>query len=105
MPCKQACLLAGSPIPSCQGCRGRAQVLLTEEITGSLRKLKPAAMLARERYSSLQNRGIIEPRVPVARRGGRGRITYTAGEKGEKARQGHAELMAERKAAAAAARR
>ena len=79
-------------------------MLLSEEITGSLRKLKPAAMLARERYSSLQKRGIIEPRVPVARRGGGKRITYTAGEKGETTRQGHAELMAERKAAAAARR-
>ncbi len=78
------------------------QVLLTEEITGSLRMLKAAPALARERFSALQKRGVIEPRVPVARKGGRGRVSYTAGEKGEATRQGHAALMAERKAAAAA---
>lgn len=76
-------------------------MLLTEEITGSLRQLKPAAMLARERYSSLQKRGVIEPRVPVTKRGGRRRVVYTAGEKGERTREGHADLMAARKAAAA----
>ena len=43
----------------------RAQVLLTEELTGSLRKLKPCVFLARERFTSLQKRAIIEPRVAV----------------------------------------
>lgn len=38
------------------------QVLLTEELHGSLRSLKSAPMLARDRYKSLQQRGIIEPR-------------------------------------------
>lgn len=38
------------------------QVLLSEELQGSLRTLKGAPMLARDRYKSLQQRGIIEPR-------------------------------------------
>ncbi|KAK9828774.1 hypothetical protein WJX72_002013 [[Myrmecia] bisecta] len=33
------------------------QVLLSDEISGSLRKLKPAAALARDRFKSLQKRG------------------------------------------------
>jgi len=92
-------------LPRAERARSAAgQVLLTEEITGSLRTLKAAPALARERFSALQKRGVIEPRVPVARKGGRGRVSYIAGEKGEATRQGHAALMAERKAAAAALR-
>ncbi|GKC13260.1 ribosome biogenesis protein NOP53 [Tanacetum coccineum] len=41
------------------------QVLLSEEITGSLRKLKACCTLARDRYKSLEKRGII---VPTAKR-------------------------------------
>lgn len=42
------------------------QVLLSEEITGSLRKLKACYTLARDRYKSLEKRGII---VPTAKSG------------------------------------
>ncbi|KAI3800003.1 hypothetical protein L1987_35309 [Smallanthus sonchifolius] len=42
------------------------QVLLSEEITGSLRKLKACCTLARDRYKSLEKRGII---VPTAKSG------------------------------------
>lgn len=41
------------------------QVLLTEEITGSLRKLKACCTLARDRFKSLEKRGVL---VPSARR-------------------------------------
>ncbi|KAK9742285.1 hypothetical protein RND81_03G161500 [Saponaria officinalis] len=37
------------------------QVLLTEEITGSLRKLKACCTLARDRFKSLEKRGLIVP--------------------------------------------
>ncbi|KAL9230239.1 hypothetical protein vseg_005618 [Gypsophila vaccaria] len=37
------------------------QVLLTEEITGSLRKLKACCTLARDRFKSLEKRGLIIP--------------------------------------------
>ncbi|KAL2922475.1 Ribosome biogenesis protein NOP53 [Bienertia sinuspersici] len=37
------------------------QVLLTEEITGSLRKLKACYTLARDRYKSLEKRGLVVP--------------------------------------------
>ncbi|KAI3705004.1 hypothetical protein L1987_75234 [Smallanthus sonchifolius] len=42
------------------------QVLLSEEITGSLRKLKACCTLARDRYKSLEKRGIL---VPTAKSG------------------------------------
>ncbi|KAJ0523159.1 putative ribosome biogenesis protein Nop53/GLTSCR2 [Helianthus annuus] len=42
------------------------QVLLSEEITGSLRKLKACCTLARDRYKSFEKRGII---VPTAKSG------------------------------------
>ncbi|KAL4576091.1 hypothetical protein LXL04_012179 [Taraxacum kok-saghyz] len=42
------------------------QVLLSEDITGSLRKLKACCTLARDRYKSLEKRGII---VPTAKSG------------------------------------
>ncbi|KAJ3683233.1 hypothetical protein LUZ60_013460 [Juncus effusus] len=37
------------------------QVLLSEEITGSLRKLKGCCTLARDRYKSIEKRGLIAP--------------------------------------------
>ncbi|KVI09997.1 ribosome biogenesis protein NOP53 [Cynara cardunculus var. scolymus] len=44
------------------------QVLLSEEITGSLRKLKACCTLARDRYKSLEKRGIIVPTVKSGRK-------------------------------------
>jgi hypothetical protein len=41
-------------------------VLLTEEVEGSLRRLKACTTLAKSRFLSLQKRGVIEPRIPVA---------------------------------------
>lgn len=48
------------------------QVMTTEEIQesgGSLRKIKPTPILVKERYKSLQRRGIIEPRVKIQKSG------------------------------------
>ncbi|KAG1326343.1 ribosome biogenesis protein NOP53 [Cocos nucifera] len=39
------------------------QVLLTEEISGSLRKLKGCCTLARDRFKSLEKRGLVVPRA------------------------------------------
>lgn len=69
------------------------QVLLSEEIDGSLRRLKGAPMLARERFAALQKRGIIEPRLPAGAQKRRRRKTYVSGQRGEAARAGHEELM------------
>ncbi|XP_057532242.1 ribosome biogenesis protein NOP53-like isoform X2 [Amaranthus tricolor] len=44
------------------------QVLLTEEITGSLRKLKACCTLARDRFKSLEKRGIIIPSAKSSRK-------------------------------------
>ena len=43
------------------------QVLLSEEVDGSLRRIKGTAMLAKHRFASLQRRGLIEPRVSQQR--------------------------------------
>lgn len=73
-------------------------MLLTSEISGSLRKLKPAAMLARERFNSLQKRGIIEPRLRATKKQKRKRIEFSHGQRGEKNREAQKELDALRKA-------
>lgn len=49
------------------------QVLLSEEVTGSLRQLKASATLARDRFKSLQKRGLIEPREVARQRKKRSR--------------------------------
>ena len=41
---------------------------LSSELTGSLRKLKAAPMLAKDRFKSLQKSGIIEPRLPAVQK-------------------------------------
>ncbi|CAL9069997.1 unnamed protein product, partial [Musa banksii] len=43
------------------------QVLLTEEISGSLRKLKGCCTLARDRFKSLEKRGLLVPRAKGSR--------------------------------------
>uniref|UniRef100_A0A0D6QX46 Ribosome biogenesis protein NOP53 n=1 Tax=Araucaria cunninghamii TaxID=56994 RepID=A0A0D6QX46_ARACU len=44
------------------------QVLLSEEVTGSIRKLKGCCTLARDRFKSLQKRGYFAPRAQLRRR-------------------------------------
>ena len=70
------------------------QVLLSEEVTGSLRKLRPTTTLTRDRFKSLQKRGIIEPRVAVKGKKKPRRVSYTHGDRADKAEAGMAELRA-----------
>lgn len=70
------------------------QVLLSEEVTGSLRKLKPTATLTRDRFKSLQRRGMIEPRVAVRGKKKPRRVSYTQGERADKAEVGMDEIRA-----------
>jgi len=44
------------------------QVLLTEEISGSLRKLKGCCNLVRDRYKSIEKRGILAPSKKISKR-------------------------------------
>ncbi|KAK3137523.1 hypothetical protein QOZ80_5BG0453430 [Eleusine coracana subsp. coracana] len=44
------------------------QVLLTEEISGSLRQLKGCCNLARDRYKSIEKRGILAPSKRISKR-------------------------------------
>jgi nucleolar protein 53 len=37
-------------------------VLTSDELAGSLRRLRPTAMLAKDRFRSLQRRALVEPR-------------------------------------------
>ncbi|CAM6127807.1 unnamed protein product [Calypogeia fissa] len=74
------------------------QVLLTDEVTGSLRKIKGCYTLLRDRFKSLQRRGILEPRVPISRKQWKKRIMYEQGSKGQKEREMHAAMLAEREA-------
>ncbi|EFN57859.1 hypothetical protein CHLNCDRAFT_15195, partial [Chlorella variabilis] len=41
------------------------QVLTSDELAGSLRRLKPTTMLAKDRFKSLQKRALIEPRRKI----------------------------------------
>lgn len=64
-------------------------VLCTDEVPSSLRLLRPDAGLARDRFSSLQKRGLLEPRMPAAKRAGK-RVKYEP--------EGRADAAAERQA-------
>eukprot|EP00897_Mesotaenium_endlicherianum_P004608 jgi/Mesen1/4175/ME000219S03300 len=74
------------------------QVLLSEELTGSLRQLKGCCTLARDRFKSLQRRGLLEPRVPVKRKQARSLKLVEQGSQGKKEREMHAEIQAMRTA-------
>ena len=70
------------------------QVLTTDELEeagGSLRKIKPLSMLAKERYKSLQRRGIIEPRRKVIGKVGK-KVVYIHGKRGDNAIERQAEV-------------
>lgn len=70
------------------------QVLLSEEVSGSLRKLRPTATLTRDRFKSLQRQGIIEPRVAAKGRKQPKRVSYTQGERADNAEAGMEEVRA-----------
>lgn len=70
------------------------QVLTTEEIEatkGSLRQLKPTAVLAKDRFKSLQRRGLIEPRRKVQQKKGK-KVVFVHGERADKAAERQAEV-------------
>ncbi|KAG1655624.1 hypothetical protein FOA52_008838 [Chlamydomonas sp. UWO 241] len=67
------------------------QVATTDELGGSLRTVKPDAMQARDRFKSLQHRGLIEPRKPLQQRTGR-KVYYESGARMDKALAMQAEL-------------
>ena len=71
------------------------QVLTTDEIKesgGSLRKIKPTPVLIKERYKSLQRRGIIEPRVRV-NKSGKKRKTVIHGKRADNAEERQQEIQ------------
>lgn len=70
------------------------QVLTTEEVEaagGSLRQIKPTPVLIKDRFKSLQRRGVIEPRQPVKKKKGK-RIQYIHSQRGDEAARRQAEL-------------
>lgn len=69
------------------------QVLLSEEIDGSLRRLKGTPLLAKDRFKSLQKQGLIEPRVRIERTERKKRTTYQTGDRHEKIAAGHEATM------------
>ena len=47
------------------------QVLASDEVTGSLRQLRPATALTRDRFRALQRAGVVETRIAVQPKKGR----------------------------------
>lgn len=41
-------------------CAAPSQVMATDELTGSLRSIKPCAVVAKDRFKSIQKRGLVE---------------------------------------------
>ncbi|MEW5305253.1 MAG: hypothetical protein WDW38_005704 [Sanguina aurantia] len=79
------------------------QVLVTEDVTGSLRQIRASPMMATERYKSLQKRGLIEPRRPRGVQQAKKQVMYEKNHRAETAAAGQAELdqmVAARKSAA-----
>ena len=74
------------------------QVLLSSEVTGSLRKLKAYPVLIRDRFRSLQRRGILETRVPVKRKEKKRWVEIKQGTRGDREREMHAATLAEKEA-------
>lgn len=67
------------------------QVLLSEEIDGSLRRLKGMPMLTKDRFKAIQKQGLIEPRVRIEQMTRRKRVEYQTGDRNDKAKAGHDE--------------
>ena len=65
------------------------QVLLSEEVDGSLRKLKGVPLLTKDRFKALQKQGLIEPRVRIEEKMRRKRVAYQTGDRAEKIKEGH----------------
>lgn len=62
------------------------QVLTTDEVQGgSLLKLKPTAVIIKERYKSLQRRGMIEPRKKIHQKKKSKKVVFQTGDRQERA--------------------
>ncbi|EFJ47243.1 hypothetical protein VOLCADRAFT_121000 [Volvox carteri f. nagariensis] len=68
------------------------QVLTSDEKTGSLRRVVPCAMLAADRFKSLQQRGLLEPRRPQPFKERRRKVTYEKGARSELAAAASSEV-------------
>ncbi|GFR51426.1 hypothetical protein Agub_g13715 [Astrephomene gubernaculifera] len=66
------------------------QVLTSDEKSGSLRQVVPCAMLAADRFKSLQQRGLLEPRKPQPFKEKRRKVTYEKGARSERAEEASA---------------
>jgi nucleolar protein 53 len=71
-------------------------VQLTEEVTGSLRRLVSVPTLVRDRYKSLQRRELIEPRAAAVYKRSRSYIGYEPGAKGSAETAMHEATVAEK---------
>jgi nucleolar protein 53 len=80
------------------------QVALTEDLRGgSLRACRSAANLLRDRFSSVQKRGLVEPRLPAPWKKGK-RAAFQAGGRSDRAEEGAAAVATLVKANARARR-
>lgn len=73
-----------------------APVLLTEELTGSLRTVAGTHTLIRERLKSLQRRALVEPRRKVDKTKSKSYIRYQPGAKGERESDMHKKTLGAR---------
>jgi len=70
-----------------------AQVLLTDELSGTIRKLPGCHTLLRDRLKSLQRREMVEPRKKVDKVKSKSFIKYEPGAKGEKEAEMHESML------------
>src|SRR5512143_3761812 len=66
-------------------------VLTSDELTGSLRQLKPCFLVTTDRFKALQKRGVIEPRKPANKKQGK-KVEYVTGQRREKAEERQQEI-------------
>lgn len=78
-------------------------VLTSDELTGSLRQLKPCFLVTADRFKALQKRGLIEPRKPAKQKQGK-KLEYVTGERREKAEERQQEIVEMRAARKKAAK-
>jgi nucleolar protein 53 len=70
------------------------RVMTTDELTGSLRQVRQEGLLAKDRFLSLQKRGVLEVRRPeTKKRKMNKRQEYTHGDRGDRALERQVELQ------------
>ena len=77
------------------GCVGEVsrKVLISFSL-GCLGGWQGCFTLARDRFKSLQRRGLVEPRMPAKKRQAKNRRVVEQGTQGNKEREGHKEILA-----------